>query len=122
MALPIAERICIRTAMSGISGIMDDKRATSKKSGAPGGCGTWRVNAAAQNSPTSQKTTVGEIVLKYVASDTTKTAMPTIRFSFFVSILTSVELAGDKRAGKRLLSMYQEMARTARIPGGTQCS
>ncbi len=61
-ALNTAESACARTAWSATKGTIMAMRATRRNRGDPGGCGTCIIFAAAMNSPTSQKTTVGESV------------------------------------------------------------
>ena len=64
-ALEITEMVLILNAISLANGINEKTRPSSKKSGAPGGCGTAILKLQAINSPQSQKDTAGAAVKKY---------------------------------------------------------
>ena len=62
-ALASAERELIASATYCVEGAKSDAmRPSNMKSGAPGGCPTWSLNAVAMNSPQSQRLTVGSSV------------------------------------------------------------
>jgi len=69
-----------RNAIFSPNGRSENTLPSSKKKGAPGGCGTWSENPEAINSPQSQNETEGCTVKKRTTLEITKTIAAIILF------------------------------------------
>jgi hypothetical protein len=79
--------LIIMAAFDGSGANREKKRPISKKKGAPGGCPTSNLKAAAINSPQSQKLEVGSMVSKYTIAAMAKANQPIkllYKLNFFI--------------------------------------
>ena len=74
------EIVLNRKAILSANGSIEKTLPRSKKNGAPGGCGTWRENPEAINSPQSQNETEGCTVKKRTTDEIAKTIAAIILF------------------------------------------